>query len=402
MNKLKTSIFKVLFFFILLIITIILLEISFLLFNKYNQTKVFNCLKDCLIIKKQLINDPVKKKNFILIDRKTYLKKVLENNNDTVVTIPPLRNVLKSNQFYPLAGITNSKTIFCNELGFYASYQSDKFGFNNLNNDYKKPVDYLLIGDSFTHGACVNNEQNLKGNLISLSNQKYNIVNLGYQGTGTLHQYAILKEYFETVRPKNVLFFYFEGNDLSEIWEEMSQPQLKNYLIDKNYSQNLVDNTKITDQILRQYFKKKFIETKLDEIIINKKFINFQLIVSIIKLNQIRSFFRLRKMNNENLENFSILINEIKFYLEKKKSNLVFIYLPDYQRYARNLGDRYKNYKKIINIINNKNIELIDIKKNVFDIHDDPLNLFPYRLTGHYNDDGYKLVSEYIFKNLDN
>tara|TARA_B100000519_G_C14198880_1_gene416846 strand:- start:560 stop:745 length:186 start_codon:yes stop_codon:yes gene_type:complete len=38
--------------------------------------------------------------------------------------------------------------------------------------------------------------------------------------------------------------------------------------------------------------------------------------------------------------------------------------------------------------------------EEVFDPHLDPLSLFPFRIYGHYNADGYRLVAESISKRL--
>ena len=43
----------------------------------------------------------------------------------------------------------------------------------------------------------------------------------------------------------------------------------------------------------------------------------------------------------------------------------------------------------------------IDIQKEVFDTHPDPLSLFPFRMDGHYNANGYRLVAEAIRSKLE-
>ena len=43
-------------------------------------------------------------------------------------------------------------------------------------------------------------------------------------------------------------------------------------------------------------------------------------------------------------------------------------------------------------------IPIIDIHSKVFDSHPDPLSLFLFRMPGHYNAEGYKLVAEEIKK----
>ena len=67
------------------------------------------------------------------------------------------------NDLIPLSGISNIKTIDCNENGYFSFYNSDRYGFNNNDSVWdEKTIEYLLIGDSFTQGACVNPEKILQ------------------------------------------------------------------------------------------------------------------------------------------------------------------------------------------------------------------------------------------------
>ena len=94
-------------------------------------------------------------------------------------------NFLEENNIdlFPLSGVSNVYTIFCNENGYYNNYISDRFGFKNLdrNWDYHNNVNFL-IGDSFTHGACV------KDDFAKILNKKSNskFLNLGMSGNGPL------------------------------------------------------------------------------------------------------------------------------------------------------------------------------------------------------------------------
>ena len=59
-------------------------------------------------------------------------------------------------------GVSNQYTIFCNETGEFSFYESDRYGFNNPDKVWdSKEVDFLLLGDSFIHGACVNENENI-------------------------------------------------------------------------------------------------------------------------------------------------------------------------------------------------------------------------------------------------
>jgi len=51
--------------------------------------------------------------------------------------------------------------------------------------------------------------------------------------------------------------------------------------------------------------------------------------------------------------------------------------------------------------VTNLGIPIIDIYREVFESHPDWMSLFPFRSRGHYNADGYHLVSKAIAKRLD-
>lgn len=119
---------------------------------------------------------------------------ILKRNLNETLTVPPQNFLKKNYPLFPLSGISQKKTIMCNESGYYNNYISDRFGFNNDDKVYeKKDIHSVFIGDSFLHGACVNNVNNLISNLRSTKffNEK-NILNLGYGGNGPLINLANL------------------------------------------------------------------------------------------------------------------------------------------------------------------------------------------------------------------
>ena len=76
---------------------------------------------------------------------------------DVTLTVSPQNHFNSSNSYFPLSGISNMQTIHCNENGYYSTYESDRYGFNNPDEEWESSeIEYLLVGDSFTHGACVN------------------------------------------------------------------------------------------------------------------------------------------------------------------------------------------------------------------------------------------------------
>ena len=70
-----------------------------------------------------------------------------------------------NDNLFPLSGFSNKKTINCNENGYYSIFQSDRFGFNNPDTEWDSDdIEFLLVGDSFTIGSCVNRPHDIASN----------------------------------------------------------------------------------------------------------------------------------------------------------------------------------------------------------------------------------------------
>ena len=297
--------------------------------------------------------------------------------------------VVKPHEFksiYTFAGISKHKTIFCNENGYYALYESDRYGFNNPDEEWDKTsIEYLLIGDSFIHGSCVNRPDDISSIIRNFS--KKSVINLGFQGVGPLIEYALLKEYF----PKNVkkiLWFYYEGNDLIDLNRELKSTLLKKYFNEENFSQNLNLQQDFVDKMLIALIKYEESKKK-----INKLEIYIDKFRKILKLSTTRELLLPKHQPGKD---FIKIMSRLKKFADKNNSELYFIYLPEYSRYKYNL--RNTSYSNIKSKIENIGIEFIDINQEVFENLENPLSLFPFGLPGHYNVDGYYKVGKKVYE----
>ena len=165
--------------------------------------------------------------------------KIKYDENATMV-ITPFNFLNEDKKIFPLSGLSNRTTIYCNENGYYSVYKSDRYGFNNDDNFWnKKNIKTLIIGDSFAHGACVNRADSIANKLKILSKEK--VLNLGMGSTGPLLQLAILTEYGDLIDYENLIWFYYEGNDHYELNDELSDNILTKYFDENNFSQNLIN-----------------------------------------------------------------------------------------------------------------------------------------------------------------
>src|SRR5262249_10567113 len=128
------------------------------------------------------------------------------------------------------AGVSGADTLLCNENGDWVRYRSDRRGFNNSDEVWQLPsLDIAALGDSFVHGYCISRDRNF----VDLIHQHdAATLNLGMAGDGPLLMLATLEEYLPPLRPKTVLWFYYEGNDLTDLQTERRSPLLERYLQD--------------------------------------------------------------------------------------------------------------------------------------------------------------------------
>ena len=303
----------------------------------------------------------------------------------------------KDYTIFPLSGYSNSETVYCNENGYYSIYLSDRFGFNNPDEEWdKEEIEFLLIGDSFTHGACVNRPNDIASILRNLSNKS--VLNLGYGGNGPLIEYATLREYLD-VNVKKILWIYYEGDDLNNLNDEIKNEILFKYLNKVTFVQNLklkqneIDD--IIDKIIKSEFSISFYQKNKDKKIKNKllKFIRLNNTKKILFLDKtIEKKYKPNKKIFTKFKKIIVLANELAI---QNNSKLYFVYLPEYSRYKT----KYNNseYTFIKDTVKKLNIPFIDIHKQFFLKEENPLIFFPFKKEGHYNELGYKKVAETIY-----
>jgi len=100
---------------------------------------------------------------------------------------------------------------------------------------------------------------------------------------------------------------------------------------------------------------------------------------------------------------FTKILIKAKEMISSWRGKLYFVYLPEYARYSRlNVShDLYLKKAEVINVVRELGIPVFDIHKEVFSKNNDPLSLFPLRLSGHYNAKGYTEVAKAIVSNIE-
>jgi hypothetical protein len=144
---------------------------------------------------------------------------------------------------YPLTGPSERVVVLCQEGARRpATYQSDQFGLNNPPEAWQPQTEIMFVGDSFTHGACVENDYHF----VKAVRQHYpGTINLGFSGNGPLIELAGVREYAAPRRPRYVFWMYDEANDVltysppSDLEVETGHPMISKYLTEPGFTQNL-------------------------------------------------------------------------------------------------------------------------------------------------------------------
>jgi len=313
-----------------------------------------------------------------------------KEDKNVVVAVTPKIYLNESNiKIFPITGISYSKTLYCNENGYYFIYESDRYGFNNPDEEWdKEEIEYLFVGDSYIQGACVNRPNDIASVLRTLS--KKTVLNLGHGGVGPLIEYAILREYLK-LNVKNVFWVYYERNDISNLNDELKSKILIQYLQNLNFTQNLKSKQNQIDELAKQIIER---EKKKEEKENSLSFKAFKFI-KIYHTRHLLFYFQ-PELQTELVPQFKEILKLAKDLATKNNSNFYFVYLPGYTRYKTYYDNSF--YNEVKQIVEKLSIPFIDIHKEVFEKESNPLKLFPFELGGHYNVEGYRKVAEAIYK----
>ncbi|MBF0424563.1 MAG: hypothetical protein HQL66_01905 [Magnetococcales bacterium] len=329
----------------------------------------------------------------------TVLKEMRAHGEDVVLYVSPadfIKNKVLSGDgtLYPLGGISGQTTIFCDEGGKHRHYRSDRHGFNNPDTAWEAPeTDWLLTGDSFTHGFCVDPGEDIAGQMRVATGES--VLNLGSGGDGPLLELATLKEFAASHKPKRVIWLYFEGNDLShDLPVEKSIPTLMNYL-DPNFSQDLPHRQAEVDRKLERYVEQRIADesgSPPPEPSLARK---------ILFLQAVRTYLYGMYQQRVIVDPlFARILTAARDRVAAWGGQLYFVYLPEWDRYkgiARD-HDAYKKRREVIDLARGLHLPVIDIHQEVFLNYPDRFSLFPYYdlKTAHYNAKGYAAVAKAI------
>jgi hypothetical protein len=319
--------------------------------------------------------------------------------------LPPLqggaRLTVGGRSILPLALRRNSVIVHCNESGQYALFRSDEWGFNNPAGSWATPVDIAAIGDSFIQGACVDSTETLVANIRRTFPRT---VGAGLDGAGSLSKLGLLKEYVARVRPRIVLWFYYEGNDLSDLSAELRVPELRLYL-DSGSVQELPEHAAALDSLLaeeyRHYEPRRPTSNAMSTSV-------GATAAHWVRLNRLRGALALGGVAERmdaccNLDAFRAVLTEARRTVQSWGGRLYVVYLPASGRLQVPLSgvftDQLRYRGRVLRLLDEMRLPVIDIYP-AFRRVPDPSTLF-FGVRSHYSPEGYRVAADEIVKRLE-
>jgi lysophospholipase L1-like esterase len=294
---------------------------------------------------------------------------------------------------FPLAGLPLKLNVSGKEGDAWPFFTTDEFGFNNpIGQHVPDTIDVALVGDSMVHGTTVEPSENLAG---WLRRSGYKVLNLGQGGSGPLIELGILGEYALPLRPKRVVWLFYEGNDFLNLTSELGVDLLVRYLDEPAHQRLRERQDEITPSLLAAYRE------------LNDRFkANHSVLVSTTRMRKIRGLLRSRLTTPVEVprvrdDQVAMLARILKIARERTEAiGVAFhvVYLPDVYRFfnEKNAHVQPANAQTVRSVLMGLKIEVLDFNDCLATVQD-PQSLFPGRQAGtHYNAKGYQLMAECI------
>jgi len=307
----------------------------------------------------------------------------------------------------PLANLANRTLVNCNESGTYAIFDSDEHGFNNPRGIWSEPIDVVIIGDSFVVGSCVDPGDNT----VSLVRQHgVRVAGAAVVGFGPLSELGILKEYVAPVKPRDVLWFYYEWNDLHEMNGELRVPELAHYL-EPDYSQGLLEKQAAIDAQLAAFIDRQLEAhaarpprpaTPQDESRSAR-----EVLAEWVRLFRLRHTLGLAEISDRvgnccDIDAFRKVLTEADRTVGTWGGRLHLVYLPAAVRYysppSAVINDAMRQRRRIIGIAQDLAIPVIDMD-SAFHEHGDATAMY-HDFRSHFSAEGYRVIAEAVVRHM--
>jgi len=282
-----------------------------------------------------------------------------------------------------LSNVPEMETVLCNDDGRWISFRSDHDGFNNPRRIAHPKL--AVLGDSYIHGYCLPTEQTIVG---QLDERIPGTLGFGVQGNGPLYELETLEYYLPALEPPDVVWAFFEGNDLSDLELESQVPWLLESLDAPAIAYPRPEKQRSMEAVVSR------LEQHLDEL------------RPVVPIEWNRAFALLRTSQalgvhygraGGRLDLFERILARAQREVRSWGGTLHLLYMPELDRYhglLPNAGAMDASKALVTEIADRLAIPVIDAAR-AFDAQPDPLALFNLSHT-HYTAEGARVVADTV------
>lgn len=315
--------------------------------------------------------------------------------------LTPLR--LGPDSLQPLSpAVSDARAVLCDELGVPVLYDGTGYGFNNPPGVWASDsVPLAIIGDSYTQGVCVEPGLNFPD---AMRRRWPGLVNVGVSGSGPLSQLGLLKEYVAPLRPRTVLWVYYEGNDLIDLSLEEGDEVLPRYL-DAGFTQDLMARQPELDRLIAAHLD-SLMASAGDAGVgvwsppVQPSFLG--ILRTSLRMSALRDMLGVGSLvprKGSSLRSLPAVLAEAKRTVESWDGRLVVAYLPAYRRFHAWIGEAHHGHAEFLAVADSLGLQAVDLVA-AFEETGDPKSLWAHP-QGHLSPEGYAFVADVLVGRLD-
>jgi hypothetical protein len=292
-----------------------------------------------------------------------------------------------------LSGFPEMKVVLCTTKDDAITYTADRYGFNNPDRLYDRPLELMLLGDSFVEGFCLPPGQDLAS---QLRKGGVGAASMGIRGNGPLLELATFGRFGQIFRPRHVVLVFFEGNDWQNLEAELTEPWLRAAIApDVNFgSQSTAQETLRRAQIVMA-------EDNKEQITVADLLTKTEMLRNFVALQQ--TFTRLGLIYPkiaQPMPEFRQILHRAKAISQRWDGTFSMVYVPRVDRFlgAFSSDQAFDQLRTIVlDAAGAEGIEVIDLCEALGNQHD-PARM--YAPDGHFSRDGAAFAADVISRRL--
>jgi len=300
---------------------------------------------------------------------------------------------------YPLAQVSNSTIVECNEGGRFLIWHSDELGFNNPPGlAAQGTADIAAIGSSYTLGHCVQPNESYVARL----RERYpHTLNFGMGGTFLPSMLATLREFVAPLRPRIVIWAMYP-NAIDT--HGLADPILRGYL-QPDFTQHLLARQAEMEQRLRATLVP--MQADLDrESIASAADAERRRWHDVLKFPLLRE--RLMPLKAllqkppppEDDRQAVAIVSLAKSTVESWGGQLVVVIIPMYAEIVAGQIPADRRHDHVVSTLRPTGVHIID-GAAYFLRQKDPAMLYSLGIDSHMNAAGHRLLADYVAADLE-